>query len=550
MGLEKLIVGQMTGAAASAFKMDIRLAELREKAIDKIASNIEDQIPIPLPFDTREALNGNPLPPNLLTPEILSQAQEIPESTKQPIRDTLDKIEEQLNSTITTKNQLQGSLNTLTKPLETLDKLATTLGTVLPALKGVITLLKALPVPSAVPPGVGVPLNVINGMSDTLDTIKKVIDKIDGPISVIAPSISSITKIIVPLVGKLALIDTPVAQATQIVIFIRTLLDFGPFATQQQINDVAVATTAGLVESLAASPGPIISNSDADANKEADAALLALLSPPFNKESQYMYKGYRLEIQYDPNNKFPFPSRRIKGSYTLTLSDFNANDTSTNFKLRLIGSEVYNLIDDGYSFSSSVQVLISEIKYQIDRFIDGKKVIQNQINSEYIVDQNGVPIGRIPGRPGVSIPGVGQQAIRIVQSSATSQLPTGNYSDILRVTPQVIIFDTYIALYPFRGYKPNISVSTPALTPRTTSGFDSGSGTGRGTTSTETSPPPTIPSPNFPFTTPGTPGEIKIYEVPNSTPKIYKTYKWELTNNSKFLTYSWKLISTVTSNTR
>ena len=81
MGLEKLIVGQMTGAAASAFKMDIRLAELREKAIDKIASNIEDQIPIPLPFDTREALNGNPLPPNLLTPEILSQAQEIPEST-------------------------------------------------------------------------------------------------------------------------------------------------------------------------------------------------------------------------------------------------------------------------------------------------------------------------------------------------------------------------------------------------------------------------------------------------------------------------------------
>jgi hypothetical protein len=466
MGLEKLIVGQMTGAASSAFKMDIRLAELREKAIDKIALEIEDQVPIPLPFDTRAALNGNPLPPNLLSPEILSQARSIPENIKQPIRDTLDKIEESINTTIKTKNQLQGSLNTLLKPLETLQKLADTLGTVLPALKGVITLIKALPAPSAVPPGVGLPLNIINGMSDTLDTIKKAIDKIDGPISVIAPSISAITRIITPLIGKLALIDPPLSQATQIIIFIRTLLDFGPLATQQQINETAVATTAGLEESLAASPGPIISNSDANANKEANAALLNRLTPPFNNESEIIYKGYRLEIQYNPNNNFPFPSRRLKGSYTLTINDINNNDLSENFKLRLIDSEVYNLIDDGYSYSSSVQVLISEVKYQIDRFIDGKIAIQSLINQEYIYDRNGDPVGRITGSPGLSLLATGQSAINFIFETSILGEQTR------------IIFDSYLALYP-SAVANNVIIKTPSSRVRG-SGARGSSGSGAG----------------------------------------------------------------------
>jgi hypothetical protein len=445
MGLEKLIVGQMTGAAASAFKMDIRLDGLKEKAIDKITLEIEDQIPISLPFDTRAALNGNPLPPNLLTPEGLSQTQQIPEASKQSIRETLDKIENTLNKTIATKNQLQGSLNTLQKPLETLDKLATTLGLVLPALKTIITVLKALPIPSAVA-GVGIPLGVINEMSDTINTIKKVIDKIDGPVSVISSSINSIIKVITPLIEKLALIDTPVTQATQIIIFIRTLLDFGPSATQQEINKVAVATTAGLEELLAASPGPIVSNSNANTNKEADAALVILLTPPFDDKSQYIYKDYRLEIQYDPNNKFPFPSRRIKGYYTLTINDINSQNTSNNFKLRLINSEIYNLPNNVYSFSSSVQVLISEIKYEIDRFIEGNKSIQSQINSEYIYDQKGIPVGRIKGSRGFNSEYFGQEVIDFIFLKANGSIN----AILLNPIPNdnVTIFDTYLTLYP------------------------------------------------------------------------------------------------------
>ena len=72
MGLEKLVIKQITGAAGNAFKMDIVVDAMKDKVIDEVAGKIEESIPVPLPFDTRSVIGGNvPLPADLLTPEVI-----------------------------------------------------------------------------------------------------------------------------------------------------------------------------------------------------------------------------------------------------------------------------------------------------------------------------------------------------------------------------------------------------------------------------------------------------------------------------------------------
>ena len=175
---------------------------------------------------------------------------------------TLDNLETQLNGLIDTKNRLQGSLNTLRKPIETLEKLADTLGKVIPGLKGVVLIIRNLPLPTAFPPGVGLPATVLNNFSNALDVLKVVIDKLDGPISVVSLGVEQIVKVILPILGKLKLLDPIFTQAQQIIIFIRALLLYGPFASQQDINQVASDVNGRSTAILESAPGPFSSSSN------------------------------------------------------------------------------------------------------------------------------------------------------------------------------------------------------------------------------------------------------------------------------------------------
>ena len=638
MGLEKLIIGQITGAAKNAFNMSIVIDAMKDQVIDEVAGKIEEQVPVPLPFDTRSVIGGNvPLPADLLTPEVIQTVPEISESQRAELLKTLDNLETKLNGLIDTKNSLQGALDTLRSPITTLEKLADTLGKVIPALKTVVTVIRNLPLPTAVPPGVGLPATVLNNFSNTLDVMKVTIDKIDGPISVVSDGVKEIVKVITPLLGKLKLLDPIFSQSTQIIIFIRTLLLYGPNATQQDINGVASDVSGRSTAILDSSPGSLNSSSTGEwrlispldgiggsgggnggngsgggngsnggnpppftkngppdgvpptppspytdsrgytysffsDNKAYSDFLLGLLTPPVVGDG-LIYRGYQLIIENDPSNNFPFPSRRIKATFTLTLADINTNDASTNFALRLLGSVLYNLPDEDYSFSSSVQVLISEAYYEIDRFIEGKQSIQNLINNEYIYDSNGVAIGRIPGRSGFTLPWVSNTNSGVYTvSSADSSLASSTISpfeggpaiDAVNNTinwrtsdssrfPR--IFQTYIDRFPNANYSQvvqgiNIVIesgintiiggqvekagtptsqgaSAATISPRISTGSSNGAGS---------TPPPPQTNPYFPFNSTGTPNELRLYNVPNTNPLVIKTFKW---NGSK-----WNLIAT------
>ena len=451
MGLDRLIIGQINNATANAFKMQLSVDGIKDKVIDTVSIRIEDEIPFPLPFNIQvaSALRGDQVLPQEINQELLlsefppqstgaKALKSLPNQQKDNISNFLDEIEALLNENIKVKNTLTGALNTILKPIDTISKLVSTLNQVIPTLKTVVTTIKALPIPTSVPPGIGIPVNVINGFSSSLIAIDKALSKLEGPIGAADTGIKDIQTKVKPIVGKLRELDPIFSRATQIIIIIRILLEYGDkldTLTQENVNSVATSVTSKQELSQAITPGPLSSETDDAANAAANAALEESLKPGSN--NPLIYKGFKLELQYDPNNPYSFPSRRIYGKFQNQIIDNslelnNTQNNLLNIDQRLLNSlrdsEIYNLpaitVTDSndvrvteetqghpYSFSSTTQVLLSEIYYEIDQLILGEESLIKTQNEKVILDDNGRGVGVIYSSSSSSITGTPGQAI-------------------------------------------------------------------------------------------------------------------------------------------
>ena len=356
MAFDKLIIKSITGATKSGIKMNLAVSSLKEKLIDTTAIQIEDQLPISLPFSVRETLSEGSLPSDLLSPNTINSTPSIPEAQKPQVETLVNSIENTLNSTIQQKNTLQGGLNTITSPLTTVESLANTMDGMITGVNVAVTTIKSLPIPTSVPPGVGIPVNVINGFADSLDTLKTVSDKFEGSLEVIPGSINQINSILIPVVENLNSLDPIFDKLIKILAFIK-LLSQQP-VSQGDIDFTLQEITNNIQESLAVTAGPLVSNSNSNANIIANEELLNQLDE--NSNNPLFYKGFRLTIEFDPNNTFSFPARRVKAENDKGVKLYpippdqgsgNANTSST------------------YSFSSSTQVLVEEVKFNIDQYL-------------------------------------------------------------------------------------------------------------------------------------------------------------------------------------
>ncbi len=371
MSFDKLIITSMSGVAKNGIKMDLAVATLKDKVIDTAATQIENQIPIELPFDTRGILLGGTLPTNFLTPEVINTAQDLSPTITEPqriqITQTLDRIENALNSVIQTKNTLSGTLNSITAPLNTIQTLGNTLSGVITGIKTGVTVIKAIPIPLGAPLGVGVPANIVTGFADALDTLGKVLDKIEGPLKIIPDAISQINNILIPIVNNLNSFDPIFDKTIKIIAFIRLLLQPPP-VSQSDIDSTLSDITSGIQESLAVTAGPELSSSNPEENDAANNSLLFLL-----EKGQLFYRGFKLTLEFDPNNTLSFPARRIKATRTIS-ADNASNQTGEAIPVTLYsappdqGSGVVNT-SSPYSFSTSIQVLVDETKFNIDQYL-------------------------------------------------------------------------------------------------------------------------------------------------------------------------------------
>jgi len=243
-----------------------------------------------------------------------------------PPKNELDKILQQKNQLSQAITQIETSLTSLSDTGNTIDNIVT-------GVKAGVTLIKTLPVPTSVPPGVGIPLNIINGFSDTLDILGVLLKEFGGVTSQISPSLEIITKTLSTVNSKLSVLDGLLAGCLQSETEDMTDLEKEEFFQSLGI-DLSSQDTTG------SSNNP--NNSVESENTDVNETLESRLSP--NSNNPIIYKGFTITLDNDAGNQFSFPSRRAMG----------------------VNGEGVKIVTP-FSFSSSTQVLVDAIKFQIDQ---------------------------------------------------------------------------------------------------------------------------------------------------------------------------------------
>lgn len=282
---------------------------------------------------------------------------------------------QKLDGILTKKNQLSQALTQLQTSLSTVTDTGATLDDILSGLNLAITVIKLLPIPSSVPPGVGIPLNVINGFSSGLDTLGILVKEGKGTVSQIVPAVKIITNQIAKVQDKLSQLDDLLVecldeQVEEDLLWSPTknyLIDDQVYLINaEEEKDYYVASQDNLDKRPDQNP-TIWGESDENSAKEKYFSKLGidLSSPPTtgdgtntldndgnsledrlnpNSTNPYVYKGYTIVLDSNKENKFSFPERRAIG----TSEDGD----------RIVGP---------WSYSSSTQVLIDGVQFLIDK---------------------------------------------------------------------------------------------------------------------------------------------------------------------------------------
>jgi hypothetical protein len=218
---------------------------------------------------------------------------------------------ERLNEIINIKNTISDSITQIDNRLNTLQSTATTTQDFINGLNIIVQTIKTIPAPTAAPPGIGIPINILTILSDTLDTVGDILSSTNASLSSIPPTINSIN-------NKLQTTQTLLSQLDSLILGCLNENERQNYIVTQPLSSVS------------------------NINNILDDQLQP------NTNSPLGYKGYILTVEYDPSNTFSFPRRRIRAS---------------------LASNPNNYIFGPYSYSSSTQVLVDEIKFKIDQIV-------------------------------------------------------------------------------------------------------------------------------------------------------------------------------------
>jgi len=238
-----------------------------------------------------------------------------------PPKAELEAIIRQKNSITTALTQTQTALTTMVQTGQTVTGIINVTDIA-------VRVLKNLPLPTSVPPGVGIPVSVINRFTDTLIKLSDLIKTNKGIVASIAPAVQSLNGDIQTILGKLAQLDTLLAGCLEAATVGLTDEEKEDYFTSLGINLNTLDTT-----------------SSPEINIAGGQALEDSLAP--NSNDPLIYKDFKLVLENDKENKLSFPRRRIVA-------------TRITDAVQIVGD---------YSFSSSTQILVDEIKFQIDKYL-------------------------------------------------------------------------------------------------------------------------------------------------------------------------------------
>ena len=245
---------------------------------------------------------------------------------------------EALQKIIETKNNIQDGLQEATKVLEPIETITTSVNSTLEGLKVAVTIIKQIPIPTAIIPptgGIGLPISVMTTYSSQLDTLGDLICNSSGVASMGGPAVQTIQSMVNDTLNKLSILDGLLVECVE--------------SQTKNMNEEEKEDYIDSLNLILAEQGNF---GDKKLNEDEEWRLIKQL-----ERCDYIYKGYRFCLEYEPDNKFSFPSRRIKATKIN-----NPHKNNTVYNTGMTG-------DKGiYSYTNSVTTLIGETQVVIDDF--------------------------------------------------------------------------------------------------------------------------------------------------------------------------------------
>ncbi len=254
-----------------------------------------------------------------------------------PPKDQLLKIVEQ-------KNQIQSALQNVLGEFSKVDKTVKTTETIVTTVEAAVRVIKAIPVPTSVPPGIGIPINVITLLADSLDTLGDLVKGAKGSLKIVPTVSKSVTESAQIILDKLTELDG------KLNICIEELAE--------GMNDQEKSELLNEIGNVAAASGL---STNVNLNVANEEELVKRLQPGATNRFLYQKTGFPnpdwlLTIEYNNKNEFTFPQRRIRAE---NINKFDGNPYK--------GVVVYNIYGKKYSYSTSVEVLVDEVKFVIEQ---------------------------------------------------------------------------------------------------------------------------------------------------------------------------------------
>ena len=363
------------------------IALLKVRALDEISFKLEGLVPITLPFLIRPILeaalnkiegegnddllsqfkdkDGNLVKIEAIStlnyiqslpPEELTKLEVLPAEQKQLILKDLETLEENLSLLINTKNTLYSGVVTISSTISTLENITNVTDKIISVASAGVTTAKigAIAIPTAPVP---VTAGIITGISDTIKLLGDLIKENEKKLKPLDYVVTKNKEELIPILEEFSTIDPFIGLGINFISFIKLLLKY-PGLTQQDVDLANQETTTKLQASLSQTPGPDFSTSDSEANEIADKTLQDQLSP--NSPQPFFYKGFKLTIEFDPDNTFSIPARRIKGENFQNVKLYSVPPDTGTGELNTSSK---------YSFTTSTQVLLEEVKFNIDQYL-------------------------------------------------------------------------------------------------------------------------------------------------------------------------------------
>ena len=115
-----------------------------------------------------------------------------------------------LQRIIKVRNNLLRNINSFQKRVDKLAKIAKTLLITVSAVKVLVKVITSIPVPTAVPPGAGIPISILTRYSNALIKLNKTLDKLIAEAAAITALVLSVSAIIKSLKARLDGIDAQI----------------------------------------------------------------------------------------------------------------------------------------------------------------------------------------------------------------------------------------------------------------------------------------------------------------------------------------------------